>query len=200
MNPEKVAIRKHVRALRDAALAEQHAAWTALICTKALALPAYQAAYTIHIFLSFQSEVDTRAIIEHALAHGKRVVVPVFVKDSDETPCTQITSLDNDAFHFGKWNMRTPKVLRPVPLDEIDLVFAPMVAFATPPLLPSPKGEGLGMGWPRIGYGAGYYDRFLARLRPGVPKIGLAFGMQRVASIPVEPHDVVLDDMLTEQS
>jgi len=58
----------------------------------------------------------------------------------------------------------------------------------------------LGMGWPRIGYGAGYYDRFLARLRPGVPKIGLAFGMQRVASIPVEPHDVVLDDMLTEQS
>jgi 5-formyltetrahydrofolate cyclo-ligase len=193
MNPEKAAIRKHIRALRDAAPAEQRAAWTALICTKAMALPAYQAARTIHIFLSFQSEVDTRAIIEHALAHGKRVVTPVFLKDSDETPCTQITSLDDGAFHFGKWNMRTPKVLRPVPLDEIDLVFAPMVAFA-----PLPFRGGDGGGVARIGYGAGFYDRFLKRIRLGVPKIGLAFAMQRVASIPIEPHDVVLDNVITD--
>jgi 5-formyltetrahydrofolate cyclo-ligase len=190
---EKAAIRKRVRAARDAAPAEQRAAWTRRICVRAVALPGYQRARTVHLFLSFQSEVDTRAIIEHAFAAGKRVVAPVFVKNSLETPCVQITSLADDEFHFGKWDLRTPKVLRPVALDEIDLVFVPMVAFGEPSP-PVPEREGVA----RIGYGAGYYDALLARLRPGVPKIGLAFSLQRVASIPLEPWDALLDAVLTE--
>jgi 5-formyltetrahydrofolate cyclo-ligase len=196
MNLEKAAIRKRIRALRDAVPAEQRAVWTARICEKAMTLPTYQAARTIHIFLSFQSEVDTRAIIEDAFVQGKRVVAPVFLKNSDETPCTQIMSLDASEFHFGKWDLRTPKVLRPVAIEEVDLVFAPMVAYS-----PLPDREGLGVGdgvVVRIGYGAGYYDRFLARLQPDVPKIGLAFSMQRVESIPIELHDVLLDDVITE--
>lgn len=197
MMESKSAIRKRMRALRDAVPAEQRAEWSRRICAQALALPAYATARTIHIFLSFQSEVDMRAIIEAAFAMGKRVVVPVFVKDSDETPCTQIVSLDDDAFTFGKWNMRTPKVLRPMQLDEIDLVFAPLVAYS-----PLPKGEASqpvrGAGWVRVGYGAGYYDRFLARIRADVPKIGMAFAMQRVDAMPVEPFDVPLDDVITE--
>jgi 5-formyltetrahydrofolate cyclo-ligase len=195
MNPEKAAIRKHIRALRDAVAAEQRAAWTQRICEKALALPEYQSACVIHIFLSFQSEVDTRAIIERAFAQGKRVVVPVFLKDSDETPCTHITSLDEGEFNSGKWGLRTPKAVRLAPIEEIDLVFAPMVAFASPLLLPRSQGA---VGWGRIGYGAGFYDRFLKRIRHGVPKIGLAFSMQRVEAIPVEWFDVLLDDVITE--
>lgn len=188
---EKRAIRKRVRTLRDASSPGDRAAWSAAICAKALALPAYAAARTVHLFLSFQSEIDTSVIIEHALDNGKRVVVPVFTLNSEETPCTRIDTLDRDAFEFGKWNMRTPKVLHPVPLDEIDLVFAPMVAWAG-------AGGTEAAGYARVGYGAGYYDRFLARLRPGVPRIGLAFALQRVDHIPVEPHDVLLDDVLTE--
>lgn len=188
---EKRAIRKRVRTLRDASSPGDRAAWSAAICAKALALPAYAAARTVHLFLSFQSEIDTSVIIEHALDNGKRVVVPVFTLNSEETPCTRIDTLDRDAFEFGKWNMRTPKVLHPVPLDEIDLVFAPMVAWAG-------AGGTEPAGYARVGYGAGYYDRFLARLRPGVPRIGLAFALQRVDHIPVEPHDVLLDDVLTE--
>jgi 5-formyltetrahydrofolate cyclo-ligase len=195
---EKSIIRKHVRASRDAVLEMQHAEWVQRICAQALSLPAYHAAHTIHIFLSFQSEVDTRAIIEDAFRQGKRVVVPVFQKDSAETPCTQITSLDDSEFIFGKWNMRMPKVMRPVPIDEIDIVFVPLVAYA--PLL---SGEALGVRanprFSRIGYGAGFYDRFLARLSPNVPKIGLAFTLQRVDHIPIEPHDMLLNDVLTEE-
>jgi len=50
----------------------------------------------------------------------------------------------------------------------------------------------------RVGYGAGFYDLFLSRLRAGVPKIGLAFSLQRVDHIPIESHDVLLDDVITE--
>lgn len=186
-HPEKLAIRKRIRALRDAASAEDRAAWSAAICAQALALPAYAAARTVHLFLSFQSEIDTTAIIEHALTHGKHVLVPVFTLNSEETPCTRIDTLDREAFEFGKWNMRTPKVINLVPIEEIDLVFAPMVAWA----------RHIPGGVARVGYGAGFYDRFLSRLRPGVPRIGLAFALQHVEAIPLEPHDVLLDDVMT---
>ena len=195
MRETKREIRKRVRALRDAAPAGMRAEWSRRICARAVQLPAYRAARTVHLFLSFQSEIDTTAIIEDALRAGKRVVVPVFAKDSDETPATKITSLDDSEFTFGKWDLRTPKQLWLVSLDEIDLVFVPMVAFS--PSQPSPASGG-GQGWGRVGYGAGFYDTFLARLQPHVPKIGLAFSLQRVEQIPIEPHDVVLDDVITE--
>ena len=184
--------------MRDAALAAQRAEWSRHICMNALALTAYAHTKTIHIFLSFQSEVDTHPIIEDALAQGKRVVVPVFVKDSDATTCTHITSLDDAAFTFGKWDMRTPKVLRPVPLDEIDMVFAPLVAYSPVPLRETSWPHRDRVSWVRVGYGAGFYDRFLTRIRADVPKIGLAFGLQRVAAIPSESFDVPLDDVITE--
>ncbi len=196
---EKRAIRKRIRALRDAAATGDRARWSVAICAQALALPEYAAARTVHLFLSFQSEIDTAVIIEHALAHGKRVVAPVFALNSEETLCTQIETLDSAAFDIGKWNMRTPKVLRNVPLEEIDLVFAPMVAWAVAGGLRPVGGTEL-VGYVRVGYGAGYYDRFLARLRPDVRRIGLAFALQRVDHIPVEPHDVLLDDVLTDFS
>lgn len=196
MHESKTEIRKRVRSLRDAAPAEMRADWSRRICAKAMQLPAYHAARTIHIFLSFQSEIDTTAIIESAFRAGKRVVVPVFLKDSDETPATQITSLEDSEFTFGKWNLRTPRTLRLVSIDEIDLVLVPMVAFS--PLL---QGEGgvKDRGYARIGYGAGFYDTFLSRLRAGAPKIGLAFSLQRVDHIPIKPHDVLLDSVLTEE-
>jgi len=193
VNETKAIIRKQVRAARDAVPAETRREWSDRICHQALAREAYIGARTIHIFLSFQSEVDTRTIIDDALACGKRVAVPVFVKDSAETPCAQISTLDDDAFIFGKWAMRTPKVLRPVALDEIDLVFAPLVAFAPRDVAPR---DGR---WWRIGYGAGFYDRFLKRIRAGVSKLGLAFALQRCETIPAEPFDVALDDVITER-
>lgn len=195
MAETKQEIRKRIRALRDAAPTESRMEWSRRICTRAMQLPAYRAAHTVHLFLSFQSEIDTIAIIEDALRAGKRVVVPVFAKDSDETPATEITSLDDSEYIFGKWGLRTPKQLRLVPLDAIDLVFVPMVAFSPPPS----EGGGVGGGgFARIGYGAGFYDTFLSRLQPRVPKVGLAFALQRVDHIPIEPHDVLLDGVITE--
>ncbi len=200
MSQSKADIRRRIRALRDAAPADLRAEWSAHICAKAIALPAYRLAQTIHIFLSIQSEVDTQAIIAHALACGKRVVAPVFVKGSDETPCAQITSLDPNAFDFGKWDLRAPKTLHLVPPNEIDLVFAPMVAFACLTAGCDLPQEISRARIARIGYGIGFYDRFLKRVRAGTPKIGLAFELQRVEAIPIEHFDVLLDGVITETS
>ncbi len=51
--------------------------------------------------------------------------------------------------------------------------------------------------WHRIGYGAGYYDAFLARLAPRTRKIGIAFAEQRLDAFPIEAHDIALDDVVT---
>ena len=185
---EKARLRKQIRALRDAAPADARARWSARICERAVSHPAYVRARTVHVFLSFQSETDTRAIVLRALADGKRVVVPVFLSRSEETPATQIETLDDAAFDIGGWGMRTPKVRRDVPIDEIDLVFAPTLCWSQ---------VGIGR-YARVGYGAGYYDRLLARLRPDASRIGLAFELQRVEALPVELHDQLLDEMLTE--
>ncbi|MGQ9814045.1 MAG: 5-formyltetrahydrofolate cyclo-ligase [Candidatus Roseilinea sp.] len=192
---DKKTLRARMRVLRDAISAEQRSHWSRRICERAIALPAYHLARVVHCFLSIQSEVDTRPLIEHALAHGKRVVVPVFVKGSDETPCTEILSLDDDAFETGRFNLRVPKAMRPVATAEIDLVFVPLLAFAAPEdASPAPQTGKVC----RLGYGVGYYDRLLSRLRAGAPKIGLAFALQRVPEIPMEPHDIPLDAVITE--
>ncbi len=193
---DKKALRARMRALRDAIPAAQRAEWSRRICEQAIALPAYCAARVAHCFLPIQSEVDTRPILEHALAHGKRLAAPVFVKGSDETPCAEIVSLDDEAFETGRFNLRTPKVMKRVALAEIDLVFVPLLAFAVAQgASPAPQAGTIC----RLGYGVGYYDRLLSRLRANTPKIGLAFALQRVTEMPTEAHDILLDAVITEE-
>lgn len=193
--PDKKTLRAQMRALRDAIPAGQRAEWSAAICARGIDLPAFQAARVIHCFLPIQSEVDTHPLIAHALAHGRRVVVPVFVTGSNETPCSEILSLDEDEFETGRFNLRVPKVMRPVALTEIDLVFVPLLAFAVAEDASCAPQAGKVR---RLGYGVGYYDRLLSRLRAGAPKVGLAFAAQRVADMPAEAHDIRLDAVITE--
>ncbi len=193
--PDKKTLRAQMQALRDGLPASQRAEWSRRICAHAVDLPAYQSARLVHCFLSIRSEVDTRPIIEHALAHGKRVVAPVFVKGSAETPCTEIVSLNDDEFEIGRFNLRAPKIMRPVAPGEIDLVFVPLLAFVVPEDASSALEPGKVC---RLGYGIGYYDRLLSRLRADTPKIGLAFAAQRVTAMPIEAHDICLHAVITE--
>jgi len=76
-------------------------------------------------------------------------------------------------------------VLKRLDPVEIDLVVVPGIAFDYARC--------------RIGYGAGYYDRFLPRLRPDCPKVGLAYEMQVVEKIPASCHDIRMDLVITER-
>jgi 5-formyltetrahydrofolate cyclo-ligase len=187
MTETKAAIRKRIRALRDAVDGATRAEWSASVCAQALALPAYRSANTVHVFLSFGSEVDTSMIVRDALKRGKRVVVPAFPDAPDAMRMCALTTLSPDAFDIGVWGTRTPKRFVPIAADEIDLAFVPLAAFER-------RSDGRVA---RIGYGKGHYDRFLPQLRAGVPAIGLAFALQSVHDLPVEAHDAWLDAVIT---
>jgi 5-formyltetrahydrofolate cyclo-ligase len=192
---KKRALRKRMLAERDAVPAGQRAAWSARICERAIALPAYQSAHVVHCFLSIQSEVETRPLIEHALAHGKRVAAPLFVKGSSETVAYEIDTLDASGYETGAFGLAVPRDMRKVDLMEIDLFLVPLLAFA--PFTVHDEGAKEEVKFSRLGYGIAYYDRLLAHSR-GV-RVGLAFELQRVESLPVDTHDQLLDDVLTEK-
>jgi 5-formyltetrahydrofolate cyclo-ligase len=184
---EKKLLRKKMRTLRDAAAPEQRAKWSVSIARYVRLHPAYQQAHVVHVFLSIQSEIDTRPIIEDAFRQGKRVVIPVFALKSNETANCEIDTLADSAYDIGGFGLRVPRVMRPVDPALIDVVLIPLLAFAPA------SGDSR---WLRLGYGAGFYDTFLSRVQAA--KVGIAFSMQRVAQLPREPHDILLDDVITE--
>jgi len=184
----KAEIRRRARAARDALPAVVRMAWSQRICARVLALSAYRQAQVIHVFLPIHSEVDTRPIIAQALAERKCVAVPAFAPG--EPRAVRLTTLDEASLPPGRWGLPLDRE-RLIAPDQIDLALVPLVAYA--PVGASGK-------LARLGYGSGYYDRFLRVLRPDVPKVGLAFSVQRTAEVPLAPHDVLLDAVITEQT
>jgi 5-formyltetrahydrofolate cyclo-ligase len=158
------------------------------ICAKFMALPAYQAAKTVMWYVDAGSEVRTRHTLPEALTHGKRVVVPWCVVETNQLELFWLEEMAE--LVEGAYKILEPKeALRRVPLkviqsEELDLVMVPGTAF-------DPRGG-------RMGQGKGYYDRLLARARPDAPLVALAFDCQIFEEIPVAPHDVFMDLVLTE--
>jgi 5-formyltetrahydrofolate cyclo-ligase len=158
------------------------------ICAAFTALPAYQAARTVMWYVDAGSEVRTRHTLPDALTHGKRVVVPWCVVETNELELFLLE--DMTELVEGAYKILEPKAeLRDLPAktvrpEELDLVMVPGTAF-------DPRGG-------RMGQGKGYYDRLLARARPDAPLVALAFDCQMFPDIPVAPHDVFMDLVLTE--
>jgi 5-formyltetrahydrofolate cyclo-ligase len=145
-----------------------------------LSLPEFQAADVIMFFASFRSEVETEPMIRHALATGKRVVLPR-VKGR-QLALFEIKDFDKDVSP-GTWGIPEPVESHPVPLTEIDLIITPGAAF-------DESGN-------RLGYGAGFYDRMLLSF-PGMT-VALAFEAQIMPRVPADPHDVPVKKIVTEK-
>ena len=159
------------------------------ICQTFMAQPAYQAAKAVMWYVDAGSEVRTRHTLPTALAHGKRVVVPWCVVETNQLELFLLE--DMSELVEGAYKILEPKAeLRQLPAKvvqpgELDLVMVPGTAF-------DPRGG-------RMGQGKGYYDRLLARARPDAPLVALAFDCQIFDEIPVAAHDVFMDLVLTEQ-
>jgi 5-formyltetrahydrofolate cyclo-ligase len=140
----------------------------------------------LHCYISFRSEAETREFIETMLTlEGVRVVVPV-VEQMDEREFlvhTEIRGLKE--MRKGRFGLEEPVERSPSSLEALDAVIMPVAAFD--------RGGG------RLGYGKGFYDKFLRELPREVERIGLAFAMQEVVSIPLLPHDESLDIIITER-
>jgi 5-formyltetrahydrofolate cyclo-ligase len=180
MNPLKAALRQEMMMRRDQLTDRERR--SAAIRAQILAMPAYAAARSIHCYLAMRSEVDTRALIGDAFTRGKQVVVPVVVPKAADLSHAWLASLDAGdlvAGHFGTFN---PRDIRPALPGDWDLTIVPMLAFDR-------RGY-------RLGYGKGYYDRLLGATP--MPTIGVAFAAQEVDTLPIEPYDVPLDCIVTE--
>lgn len=144
----------------------------------------YKDADTIMTFISFSDEVDTHDFIKKSINNGKRIVVPITLPKTKELRPSHVK--DFNELEPGFYNILTPKeeYVRYIDPKEIDLVIVPGVGF-------DPSGY-------RVGYGGGYYDRFLSKL-PNVVKIAIAFDLQIIDKVPKEDFDIPVDYIITEK-
>lgn len=155
---------------------------SALITEKVLVSREFSNASVIHTYVSIERnhEVDTSSLITEALKRNKRVVVPKVIGQG-ELDHIEINSLEE--LKENKWGVPEPEKKKKIRVNKLDLVIVPMVAG-------DQKKN-------RLGYGKGYYDRFLVNC-PAV-KIGLLFDCQlHNDKLPVETFDIPLDILITE--
>jgi len=140
----------------------------------------YRNAKTVMCYLPLRGEVDTVDLIEQFIQEGKQVLLPVLL-EGEIQPCV-FTSFQQ--LQTGPFDVFEPIEKNLVSPEEIDFICVPGLAF--------------NQGRYRLGYGGGYYDRFLPRLRANCFKVGLAYDFQIVDLMPVEAHDIKLDMIITE--
>lgn len=133
----------------------------------------------IAIYHSFQDEVDTLKLIQMILDKKKRVVCPVI--EDGTMIFREVFSMDD--FQVGHFGVMEPKGENCVNPRQIDLVFIPMLAF----------NESMY----RVGYGKGYYDRFL--IKTDAKRVGLAFEAQYINEQFEDEYDIACSVILTEE-
>ena len=176
-------LRRAVIARRDDLSSHKIRRLSAAASSHLFGLPELNSAGTVMFFVSFGSEVDTLPMIRRALAGGKRVAAPAADPSTRQLIPREVRDTAADLAP-GAHNIREPKKrCRPVGLDEIDLVIVPAAVWSE---------DGY-----RIGYGGGYYDRFLARV-PHARRVGLGLETQVVGRVPHGPHDLPVYVLVTE--
>ena len=143
--------------------------------------PTFQLARCVACYVSVQKEVETRGIIEYALDNGKQLAVPVTRAGGvmDFQRISSLAGLQADRFGLLEPMGDDGQIISP---GGLDLVIAPGIAF-----------DRLGN---RIGFGGGYYDRFLTQTH--AIRVGLAYAFQLADLLPAESHDVRMDWLVTE--
>ncbi|MEX0685902.1 MAG: 5-formyltetrahydrofolate cyclo-ligase [Balneolales bacterium] len=145
-------------------------------------LGVFQRASMVHCYLSLPKEVSTGLIINDLLEESKNVVVPRVIKGSNKMEHILLSTQEQLA--RNPWGILEPLGGNQIPIKLLDMVIVPMVG-----------GDREGN---RLGYGKGFYDQFLAEVE--CYKIGLVPEICLVDRLPIEPHDVKLDMIVTEHS
>lgn len=146
-------------------------------------LPDFAAARTVFLYASMADEVQLYTLMEYCLLLEKTVCLPL-ITGPGTMDAVKLSSMD--ALIPGKFGIKTidPVRCELVPPSVIDLIVVPGAAFDA-------RGR-------RLGLGAGYYDRFMAERAPQARRIALAFDCQLADCVPVEPHDQIVDLVITE--
>ena len=142
---------------------------------------AWRQATVVLLFAPLPAELDIWPLLAGIIAAGKVASLPRFVAETGRYTACRVQDPERDV-RPGRFGIREPNPLCPeVPLNRLDFVLAPGVAFDL-------HGR-------RLGRGKGFYDQLLAGVRGTT--CGVAYDEQIVREVPVEPHDVYLNCILT---
>lgn len=177
---DKASLRRMLLESRHAVPQEKQTEICRAIYEKVVASEPYRRAKTIFVYWSTPDEIDTHAIVMDALQQGKSVCVPKCMPEHRMEP-RQIASeadLTEETFGIPEPGSHCPVI----PLEEIQLCLVPALAC-----------DRSGM---RLGYGGGFYDRFL----PQTPayRMALCANDRILEAVPVQEHDIRCDYVVTE--
>ena len=170
-------IRKHIREKLNSHSELEKTKKSGIIRGKLFNERAFKEAEVVMFYVSLRDEVSTLSMIDEAIEIGKRVCVPVIIKEEKRLIAGEIKNriADLECQHFGIYQPKAGHV-KEVPLEDIDLIIVPGIAFDKKNM--------------RLGRGHGYYDRFLCAVPNKTRTVGLAFDCQVVEHLPQDSHDI----------
>ena len=178
----KKALRLTYKTLRKQLSEDQLEEMSLAIANKILILPIWEKSY-FHIFLPIeeQNEVNTEFILH--LLSGKDKEIIISKSDFETREMTHFLLTDNTKIKKNEYNIPEPIDGIEVSVKKIEVVFVPLLVF-----------DKLGN---RVGYGKGFYDKFLSECKPGTIKIGLSFFEPEELISDVNENDIKLDYCVT---
>ncbi|GAB3709156.1 5-formyltetrahydrofolate cyclo-ligase [Flavobacterium koreense] len=178
----KKELRKKYKELRQDLTPEAIEDKSLAIANRLLQLDVWDKTY-YHLFLSIeeQKEIDTEFILQILAGKDKEIVVSK--SDFATLGMTHYLLTDNTKFKKNEYNIPEPVDGLEVPVTKIDVVFVPLLAFDV-------KGN-------RVGYGKGFYDKFLSECKPETIKIGLSFFEAEEFIEDISENDIQLDFCVT---
>ncbi len=180
---ERSVLRRQAKKQR-AALTDR-AAQSAAICARLVALPQWQQARCVFSYVAVRDEVDVNPLLQTLPGGGEKLLCVPRVSRAGHMDAVALIA-DWAELADGPFGLRQPPADRaPLPPESIDLILVPGLLFAR---------DGS-----RLGYGGGYYDRFLARL-PRVTRVGLCYRELLVDTLPARPDEPRCHLILTPET
>ena len=174
---QKAALRKHLLEKRDAISDEFRNISSNKIYQNLKQVDSYINSHNIACYFSIGSEIDTYDIMLDILKQGKNILLPKIVDNNLKFYVIP----DLGKLEKGEFGIMVPKDSCKE-MEKIDCILIPTI--------------GISRSGDRLGYGKGYYDKFLSSI--DAVKIALTYSKQIVKSVPTESHDIKIDLIITE--
>ncbi|PZD78484.1 5-formyltetrahydrofolate cyclo-ligase [Mesonia sp. K7] len=181
---QKQELRKKYKALRKSLSFDEIEEKSLAIANQLLTLPIWDFSF-YHLFLSIEKhrEINTEYVLHILNGKDKNAVVPK--SDFATSEMQHFLLTDATPLKVNHWGIPEPVNGIEIQTQQIEVVFIPLLAF-------DEKGH-------RIGYGKGFYDRFLAKCKPKTLKIGLSFFEAEKENFEVFPTDIQMDFCVTPE-
>ncbi len=186
MSLDKRTLRKDMLKKRNSMTSHEVESQSKIIISKLVNLDEFKSSENIMIYLSYKNEVDTNLLLDICLEESKKVIVPLCIEGENRMIPCEIKDPKKE-LQENSMGIKEPhkELAREVNVKSIDLVIVPGVVFDL-------KGN-------RIGFGGGYYDRFL-KLATNAKSIALCYDYQIIDNyIPAEDFDISMEKVITEK-